>query len=383
MPDVNPRLLRLAAYPAEALRARREALAARGLRVLDFSVGDPVEPTDRRIVRALRDGVPAVSQYPAVVGLPAFRAAAASYLYRRFGVSVDPDRQILPTSGAKEAIFHLPFAFLDPAGPRRRVLFGVPGYPAYARGAIFAGGEPWPVLLEPARGYRLEPWALPERALAQTAIVWVNYPHNPTGATVDRGYLRDLAAFCRERDILLCSDECYADLYFAEPPPSILEVATRGVLAFHSMSKRSGMTGYRSGFVAGDPALVDVLRRARANFGVAQPEPTQRAAIAALRDDAHAARRREVFRRKRDILTAFFREAGIAHAPCRATLYLWVRVPGREDAAAYADRLADAGILTSPAPQLGADLPYLRLALVPDEAGCREAVRRWRALAVG
>lgn len=382
MPTLNPLLSTLGAYPAEALHAEKRALLAAGREVFDFSVGDPLEPTDPRIVAAFRAAVPAVSQYPTIAGEDDGRAACAEWVARRFGVTLDPAREILPSAGSKEAIFHLPLAFLDPRGPRRRVLFGTPAYPVYERGTRFACGEPWAVELRAEQGYRLEPWELPAGQLAETAVLWINYPHNPTGATVDRDYLARLAELCRRHDILLCSDECYVDLYLdGEPPPSLLEVAREGVLVFHSLSKRSGMTGYRAGFIAGDAQLIGALRRARANFGVASSTMVQAAAAWAWRDDAHAAARRAVFRRKRELFTRFFAEVGLACAPCSATFYVWLRTPGDADPRRYAAELAErAGILVSPASNLGVEQPYVRLALVPTEADCARAIACWREL---
>jgi len=382
MPDRNPMLDQLATYPAEALYAKRDALRARGLEVFDFSVGDPREPTDGAIRQAFGDGVPEVSQYPTIRGLAEFRRACADWVSRRFGVMLDPAREILPCSGAKEAVFHLPLCFVDPAR-RPRVLYGIPGYPVYERGTLFAGGTPWPVELHAESGYRLEPWKLPRQLIGETAVIWINYPHNPTGATVDRAYLSRLAEFCQARDILLCSDECYVDLYLDdESPPSVLELGEghRGLLAFHSLSKRSGMTGYRSGFIAGDAELIATLAEVRGNFGVASTVPVQRAAIAAWSDDAHAAGRRALFADKRDLFLSFFARAGIDHLPCRATLYLWVEVPGQGDPVDYAERLADRGILVSPAPFHGVDQPYVRLALVPTREDCERAIAIWAQL---
>lgn len=379
MVTTNPILARLQTYPAEALYQRKRALLAAGTKVFDFSVGDPIEPTDPAIVEAFRRSVPPVSQYPPIAGEPDFRRACSEWLTRRFGVELDPDTQILPAAGAKEAIFHLPLVFLDRSGARRRVLYGTPGYPVYERGTAFAGGEPWPVELDAACGYELRPWTLPAEGIEATAICWANYPHNPTGAAPQLGYLQQLADFCRARDILLCSDECYVDLYFEPPaPPSVLQCGSDGVLAFYSLSKRSGMTGYRAGFIAGDPHLVAELRAARANFGVAPSVMVQRTAAHAWRDEAHVEARREVFRQKRALFLRFFEEHGLACAPARATLYLWVRAP--TDALRYAERLLEVGIIVTPAALLGADQPYIRLALVPNLEDCRRAIAAWRTL---
>lgn len=386
MVDINPVLQQLPTYPAEALYAKRAELVARGLEVFDFSVGDPIEPTDERIRAAFAAGMPEVTRYPTVRGLPELRQAIAAWLARRFGVQLDPDRELLPTQGSKEAIFHLPLAFCDPAR-RPRILFGVPGYPAYERGALFCGAVPWPVELRAENDYLLEPWALDPALIAQTGTIWINYPHNPTAALADEAYLRRLVAFCRERAILLAADECYVDMYLGEArPPSVLQLAREGVLAFHSLSKRSGMTGYRSGFVAGDPALIAVLAEMRGNPGVAPLIPTQRAAVVAWQDEEHARARREIFRAKRDLFVRFFAQAGIAHAPCEATLYLWVRAPetaalrGGAAATAYAERLADRGILVSPAPHSGVDQPFFRVALVPPIDDCARAIAVWERM---
>lgn len=381
MISINPILDQFADYPAEALYAKREQLRQRGLKVFDFSVGDPIEPTAAEIIETFKAGVPEVSQYPTVAGTLALRQACADWYRRRFGVSLDPKTEIIPSSGSKEAIFHVPLLVIDPFGTRRRILYGTPAYPVYERGARFAGGIPWAVELHAEQGYRLEPWNLDDALLHETAMLWINYPHNPTGSSVDKRYLKEIADFARARQILLCADECYVDLYFGDdPPPSILEVARDGVLAFHSLSKRSGMTGYRSGFIAGDAHAITRLKQLRANIGVASSEPVQHAATYAWRDEAHVAVRREVFRQKRDLFLEFFRQEGLRVHPSSTTLYLWVRVPETHSALSYADHLSDHGILVSAAPMLGVDQPYIRLALVPTVESCRDAIETWRTI---
>ena len=381
MVSVNPVVGKLAAYPAEALYAKRDALRAAGLEVFDFSVGDPIEPTAEGLVEAFRASVPPVSQYPTIRGDAAFREAVSAWIARRFsGAVVDPNTELLPSRGSKEAIFHLPLSFLDAKGPRPKVLYGVPGYPVYERGTLFAGGEPWAVELRPETGYRLEPWELPAEEIAKTSIIWINYPHNPTAANVDLAYLERVASFCQEREILLCSDECYVDMYFEEPkPPSVLELKNReGVLAFHSLSKRSGMTGYRSGFIAGDAELVALLAKTRPNFGVAKTIMGMAAGQWAWTDEEHAEARRQAFLAKRDAFMAFFAEVGLSHTPCTSTLYLWVRTPGDQNAMAYAEALAERGLLLSPAAFHGVEQPYVRVALVPSLADCERAIAIWR-----
>lgn len=377
---MNPLLRALKPYPMAELQARKAALAKAGKTVFDFGTGDPIEPTPSFIPEALRQAVPAVSQYPSVAGTPTLRQAAADYLGRRFGVRVDPATQVLPSAGSKEAIFHLPLAFLDPASGRDTVVHGTPGYPVYQSGALFAGGREHPVVLERSRGYRLDLERLPRELLVRTAIAWINYPHNPTGACVDRAYFAAQAAAAEANGILLASDECYQDLWFdgSEPPPSLLEATTQGVLAFHSCSKRSGMTGYRSGFIAGDAALIGAYRGWRAHMGVGSPAFIENAAAMAWRDDAHAAARRQVFAAKYRVLSTGLAAKGIEILPSHAGLYLWARVPNGSTADAYATRCLEAGIVISPGGFFGAGADdWFRLALVPSLEDCSAALAAW------
>ena len=376
---MTPALRRLPAYPMAQLQARKAALAAAGTPIIDFGIGDPVEPTAPAIRAALAAAIPEVSQYPSVAGTPALRRAVAGYLRRRFAVECDPERAILPSAGSKEAIFHLALALLDPATGRDGVVFGTPGYPVYESSALFAGGRAVPMVLERSRGFRLELERLGAAELARTAIAWINYPHNPTGACVDRAYLRAQADIAAAHGIVLASDECYQDLWFADavPPPSLLQERTAGVLAFHSCSKRSGMTGYRSGFIAGDPTLIAELRRWRMHFGVGSPAFVEAAAAVAWADDAHAAQRRAIFAAKHAVISQGLAERGLHVLPSQAGLYVWAQAPGG-NADAYAARCLERGIVVSPGGFFGAGGEgWFRLALVPTVEQCRAAIAAW------
>lgn len=380
---MNPALRALKPYPMAQLQARKAALVAAGTTVFDFGTGDPIEPTPAFIPEALKAAVPAVSQYPSVAGTPVLRQAVAGYLQRRFAVTLDPKTQILPSAGSKEAIFHLALAHLDPGTAKDTVVFGTPGYPVYESGALFAGGKAQAIVLERAHGFRLDLERLPREVLERTSIAWFNYPHNPTGACVDLGYLAAQVAICRAHGILMASDECYQDLWFGNepPPPSVLQVTgpdARGVLAFHSCSKRSGMTGYRSGFIAGDAALIAAYRSWRVHFGVGSPAFIEMGAAAAWADDVHAAERRTIFAAKYDLLAKGLQAKGIEILPSQAGLYLWAKVPGDGQADAYAARCLDAGIVVSPGGFFGdGGAGWFRLALVPSLADCQRALDRW------
>jgi acetylornithine aminotransferase len=372
----NPVLGRIQKNLSVELEERRKALAAQGKRLFDFGLGDPKEPTPPFIREALRAAVPEVSQYPSAAGTPALRRACAGYVKRRFGVELDPEAQIAPCAGAKEAIFHLPLAFAgDPA--RRKVVMPDPGYPTYEVGARFAGLEPVQVPLTAANRFLIEPEALGEAVLRETLIFWVSYPHNPTGAVAPRDYLERVGRAAKAYGFVVVSDECYADIYFGERPLSMLEVQAENVIAVHSCSKRSGMTGYRSGFMAGDRDLIATLKALRSHPGLASPEFVPAAATAAWSDDAHATERREIFRKKRDRFLRFFAAHGLVADASEATLYLWLRVPAGETSSSYALRLLDAGIVVAPGTAFGAGEGYVRVALVPTLDECDEAIAAW------
>ena len=380
MTSTNPALADGGANPLALLREEVARRRAAGADLIDLSIGDPDEPTPVAVREALRSAVGPVSSYPTGPGRLETREAVARFVARRHGVDVDAASQVLVTSGSKEAIFHLPLAFVDPAGPRRTVVWGSPGYPTYARGARLAGGEPHAVVLREQDGWRLDLARIDTEVLARTCIAWLGYPHNPTGATVDLGYLRDQLAVARAHDIVLCSDECYQELWFDAPAPSLLEAAgddASGALAVMSLSKRSGMTGYRSGAIVGDAALIAPLRRLREDTGTASPDFVQAAARAAWDDDEHVVARRATFAAKRAVVLDALAAMGLEHSGSEATFYVWVRVPGGDDLAQARDLLA-AGVVVTPGRAFGAGGEgWVRLALVPDVDGCRAAMQRW------
>jgi LL-diaminopimelate aminotransferase len=377
---LNPALERGGAYPLLRLEERRREVKERGIELFDFGTGDPREPTDPKIRQALIDGVPEVSQYPSTPGKSELREAFCGWMGRRHGVALDPETEVLPATGSKEAIFHAPLAFLHPSHERRGVAYGTPGYPVYERGTLFAGGEPVPVRLKAEDDFLLR---VEEVDPPQIRAVWINYPHNPTGATASYDYLEKVAAFCREHDVLLFSDECYNDLYSNDPPPSILEMTKERTLAFCSLSKRSGMTGYRSAMMAGDAELIAALKKLRPSIGVATQSFVQDAAVAAWNDDDHVEKRRRVFGEKRELFKRFFERVGLDYLPTDASLYLWVAVPEAfaGDDEAYALRLLEEGIVVAPGRSFGpGGEGYVRAALVPGLDDCRRAIELWEGL---
>ena len=251
---VSPLLARTGTYPFVRLEEAKRRVQAQGVEVVDMGIGDPRERADPRIERALVDALPEVSGYPLAQGLPELRQAVAEWAYRRFDAQLDPETEVIPTYGSKEAIFSLALALLDRDGGRRTVAYTEPAYPVYERGALFAGGEPLGLPLEASRGF------LPDLDAVDwdgVALLWVNYPNNPTGAVAGLDFFERAAGLARRHGFVLASDEAYTELWFDRQPPSALQVADRtNVLVFNSLSKRSSMTGYRCGFAAGDPELV-------------------------------------------------------------------------------------------------------------------------------
>lgn len=373
----SPLLAELGTYPFTRLdEAKRRALA-QGKRVIDFGLGDPREPTAQFIREALVAGIRETMEYPRAMGLPELREAIAAWVHGRFGVALDPDREIIPTLGSKEAIFSFAQVALDPASGKDLVVTTEPGYPVADRGARFAGAEVVHLPLLEGNGFLPALDAVPADVWRRAAIVWLNYPNNPTGATCPLDVYERLASLAVEHDFYLASDEAYSEVWFEQPPMSALEVEDRSrVVVFNSLSKRSSMTGYRSGFVAASAEVMDLLRVFRPSLGTAPQEFVQRAAVAAWGDEAHVREARERYARKRAVLVEVLARKGLRVAGGSATLFLWLAVPDGWRSEAFAARLLEDGIVVAPGSFLGpSGEGYLRLALVPTEEECVEAAK--------
>ena len=376
MARLSPVLASVGTYPFVRLEeAKREAIA-RGVELIDFGVGDPREPAPGFVRDALVAALDDASRYPLAQGLPELRRAIAGWLRGRFGVELDPDRELIPTLGSKEAIFSLAQIVVDARGERNVVVVTEPGYPVPERGALFAGGEPLVLPLREENGFLPDLDALDEHTWRRVALFWVNYPNNPTGATASAEFYEWLAGLARRHDFVLASDEAYSELWFDEPPRSALQVSDRrNVIVFNTLSKRSGMTGYRSGFAAGDSELVSALRAFRPTVGTAPQEFVQRAAIAAWQDEDHVAGMRDRYRRRRELLLAALERKEIRVAGGSASMYLWLAVPADTDSEAFAARLLDHGVVVSPGTFFGrSGEGYVRMALVPGFEECERAV---------
>lgn len=366
---------------------RKARLRSEGREIFDFGIGDPQEETPEFIRQALINNIPKVSQYPLSQGSLDFRKSCAAWCKQRLGVEIDAASQIISSNGSKEAIFHIPHVLLNSASARRMIAFPDPGFPVYRSSTLLSGGVPYQYTLDPAQKYVFDPLTLPKDILRQIAAVWISYPHNPTGALLPRANAERIYQWAVDNDIVLLSDECYVDMFFpgTERPVSLLEVAAqndyRQLMTFFSLSKRSGMTGYRSGFVAGDARLIAAFAKYRPNVGVGSPEFVQRAAMAAWADDQHVRERNQIFADKRKVVDAFLQKNNFNVLASTATFYVWIQAPaGFATGEDYCEALATAtGIVATPGDALGdSSKHWFRLALVPTVPKIEQCVGLWQ-----
>jgi N-succinyldiaminopimelate aminotransferase len=337
------RLDLLQPYPFERLaRLKEGAVPPAGLPHIAMSIGEPQHPPPAFVLGALRDNLDKVGSYPATIGLPALRAACARWLGRRFGLgeAVDPATMVLPVNGTREALFAFAQAVVDPAAKRSpTVVMPNPFYQIYEGAALLAGAEPVFAPVTLADGLP-DLDAVPEDAWRRCQLLYLCSPGNPTGAVMEVGYLRRALELAERFDFVVAADECYAELYADEaaPPPSLLAAARAAgrarferCVVFHSLSKRSNLPGLRSGFVAGDPALLARFLLYRTYHGSAMAVPTQLASIAAWDDDAHVAANRELYRAKYAGVLPVLAPALRLGRPAGG-FYLWADVGGDDEA---------------------------------------------------
>jgi succinyldiaminopimelate transaminase len=374
---LSPVLASLQAYPFVRLDEAKAAARARGIELIDFGMGDPIEPTPELIQRALVDALPLTAGYPRAPGLPELREAISRWLMLRFDADVDPARELIPTYGSKEAIFLFPLVACSP--DKNVVVIPEPAYPVYERGARFAGAEPQFVPLREGHGWLPDLDAIEDETWERCAIFWVNYPHNPTGAVAPLSFYEELAERARAHGFYLASDEAYTELWFDAAPASAVQLLDRRrVVVFQTLSKRSSMTGYRSGFVCAEAELIDALRSFRPNTGTAPQEFVQRASIAAWDDEVHVEETRRRYALKRELLAPVL---DLAPGSSDATFYLWFRVPADESSEELATRLLEHGVVVAPGSHFGpSGEGYARLALVPSVDECARAADILRTL---
>ncbi len=382
---IASRIASLPAYVFAEAGKTIAAMKARGVDVISLGIGSPDLAPPGWIVEALHKAAqdPGKHGYAGYYGLPVLRQAVARYYERRFGVALDPEREVVILIGSKEGIFNVALAFIDPGDA---ALIPDPGYPTYALGTLLAGGEPAPMPLLPERGFAPDLSAIPEATLRRAKLMWLNYPNNPTAALPSIEFLLEAVAFAREHNLLLCYDNPYCDVTFdGYVAPSILQVpgARDVALEFNSLSKTYNMAGWRVGMAVGSAQAVEALARVKTNIDSGAFAAIQEAAAAALvGDQAWLAERNAIYQARRDAVMSWLPAAGLQAEKPRSTLYVWARVPPGETSAGFSARILEqAGVWLTPGTAFGAHGEgYVRIALTVPEARLREAGERLRRL---
>jgi len=361
-------------------KAKKRARDA-GRDIIDLGVGDPDIPTPNFIINALNRAVkdPSTHRYALDQGLPEFRNAAVKWLKRRFGVDMDPETEVHPLIGSKEGIAHIPLAFINPGDA---VLVPDPCYPPYRSGTIFAGGEIIPMPLRAEHHFLPDLKAVNHHLLHKARMLFINYPNNPTAATCDKKFLKDVVEFARKHNIIVCCDAAYSEIAFdGFKPPSIFEVegAKDVAVEFHSLSKTFNMTGWRIGFAAGNARIIEGLAKVKANIDSGVFSAIQRAGIAALDNyEKHIRSVIKIYEDRRNVLVDGLNALGWNVPKPKATFYVWVKVPPRYTSVTFASALLEkCDIVATPGNGFGdAGEGYVRMVITVDKRRLAEAVDR-------
>jgi LL-diaminopimelate aminotransferase len=384
----SDRLQRIPPYAFAELERRIAAKREAGVDVISLGIGDPDRPTPPLIVEAMQEAVsePETHRYPTNRGRADFRGAVRDYYERRFDVRLDPEREIVPAIGAKEAIFNLNLAFLNPGD---YALAADPGYPVYTCGPWLAGAEPVLMALEPDLGFVPDLAAIDEEVAARAKLMYINYPNNPTGAVVPEGFFERVIEFARAHELLVVHDNAYSEITFdGYRAPSFL--ATSGAkdvgIEIYSLSKGYNMTGWRCAVAVGNAEVLETYWRLKTNIDSGLFEAVQLAAVAALSPeaDAEVASMKELYLRRRDLVCEALQRIGVRVRPPRATIYVWAPVPeGFASSAAYCEHvLEEAAVVLSPGAIYGpAGEGWFRISLTTPDDRLLEAVERLGRLA--
>ena len=354
---------------------------ARGEDVISLAIGDPDIPTPQHVIERLCQAAqdPANHRYPESEGLPEFRSAIAQWYEKRFGVTFDPDKEVLPLIGAKEGIGHIALCFIDPGDV---ALVPDPAYPVYSIGTMFAGGSSYYLPLTEENDFLPDLDRIPEEIAEKARLLWINYPNNPTAAVAELDFFERVVAFAKKYDLAVCHDGPYTEVSFdGYRPTSFMQApgAKEVGVEFHSLSKSYNMTGWRVGMVVGNARIIDALTRVKSNLDSGIPQAIQHAAIEALTGPQDCIEEHNaIYQRRRDLLLQTLSEMGLEARPPRASLYIWARIPGGYTSLDFATKLLEeAGVVVTPGIGYGKyGEGYIRISLtIPDER-LEEAVRR-------
>ncbi|TCJ13203.1 succinyldiaminopimelate transaminase [Parasulfuritortus cantonensis] len=387
---MNPRLNQLQPYPFQRLRELFAGVVPNpGLTPVNLSIGEPKHATPAFIREALTGALDGLANYPITQGVDGLRRAIADWCRQRYGVALDPASQILPVNGSREALFAFAQAAIDPGKHVKRVISPNPFYQIYEGAALLAGAKPYFLNTLPENGFRMDFGKVPEDMWPEVQLVYVCSPGNPTGKVMDLAEWRALFELADRHGFVIASDECYSEIYFEEgkPPLGALTAAQelgrdfRRLIVFNSLSKRSNVPGLRSGFVAGDAALIKGFLLYRTYHGSAMNPAVQAASRAAWQDEAHVVDNRRQYREKFAAVMPILEDVLGFDAP-DAAFYLWARVPG-DDAEFARDLYRDRHVTVLPGSYLARDAAggnpgrgYVRIALVDNLAACVEAAHR-------
>ena len=388
----NPLLAKLQPYPFEKLRLLlKDVIPSPAHSAINLSIGEPKHATPLVVTSALVAGLDGLAVYPATAGLPELRQAISAWLVRRYGIArVDPDSQVLPVNGSREALFAFAQTVIDPTRGKALVVCPNPFYQIYEGAAVLAGA--FPVFLDAteAHGFKPDYTSLGDEVWRDVQLVYACSPSNPSGAVMDLKDWRALFELSDRYGFVIASDECYSELYYdkSAPPMGALQAASmlgrlrfERLVVFSSLSKRSNAPGMRSGFVAGDAALLNNFLLYRTYHGSAMSVTLQRASIAAWNDEAHVVSNRALYAEKYESVLPLIGQPLATSMPAGG-FYLWVRTPG-DDAAFARDLYRDYNVLVLPGSFLGREMNgsnpgrnYVRVALVQPLADCVEATKR-------
>lgn len=383
----STRVASIGAYAFAAVDEKVSELKKKGITPIDFGVGDYADPTPPLIRKACKTAIDkqAATGYPSYVGSLEFRTAVAEWCKRRFGVSLDPAKQVTSTIGSKEGIFNFHEGFVNPGD---YVICPSPGYPPYKRGTLFAEGKAYFVPVTHKNKCEYDLAKIPAEVALRAKIMWVTTPSSPLGYVASLDFLKRAYDFCQKHNIILASDEAYSELWFDEPPHSALELGKDngydGIVQFHSLSKRSIMTGWRVGWAAGDEKVISVFKKVKTNIDSGTPSFIQDAAIAALADEKHVEKLRKQIKRKRNLIVTALRKAGLKKCTNPAGLYLWQAAPEGMSGEQFATLLIEkCHIVTTPGEWLSDAVDgvnpgagHVRFAFVPDVKTVKEAASR-------
>ncbi|ADO44758.1 LL-diaminopimelate aminotransferase [Hydrogenobacter thermophilus TK-6] len=385
--EYSERIKSLPPYLFAQIDKKKKEKIAQGVDVIDLGVGDPDMPTPEPIVKAMQRAVekPEHHRYPSYEGMLSFREAVAEFYRRRFGVFLDPEKEVITLIGSKEGIAHFPLAFINPDDV---VLCPDPAYPVYKIGTLFAGGVPYIMPLKEENNFLPDFKSIPKDVLKRAKIIWVNYPNNPTSAVADESFYRELIDWARENNIIVASDLAYSEIYFGnQKPMSILQIdgAKEVAIEFHSLSKTYNMTGWRIGMAVGNEKLISGLGKVKTNVDSGQFQAIQEAGITALKmPESELQKIREVYRQRREAMVKALQDAGLEVYSSTATFYLWVKVPKGYTSAQFVSLLLDeCGIVCTPGNGFGEHGEgYFRISLTLPTERLLEAAERIRKLKI-